>query len=148
MGAQNGSYRMIGNQLYLLKPRDYVVTIAHDAVAGTTAQGIINVDPSSPFLMTDRFMTDTNDPSLAAPGLQGQYENLISVQDSSNGYNWSNDFVPRSAFARDRTRGYKLPDDVLIQSNTKLSITIKNPAAAAAAGSTTLTLQGYTLYPV
>jgi hypothetical protein len=146
--AQNGAYRRIGGVLYLLKPRDYVVTVVHDAAASTMANGIIAIDPSSIFIMTDRFITDTNDPTTAAPGLQGQYENLVSIQDSSNGYNWSNDFVPRSAFARTREHGYRLPDEVMIAQNTRLTVTFKNPAAASAAGTSTLILQGYSLYPV
>ena len=148
MQSQNGSYRQIGDQLYILKPRDYVVAIAHDAVAGTTSFGTITIDPSSDFILTDRNVFDTNDPTLAAPGLGGQYENLISVQDSSNGYNWSNDFVPRSSFARDRTHGYHLPDEILIAANTRLVVNEKNPASGAAAGTSFVTLQGYSLYPV
>jgi hypothetical protein len=148
MQSQNGSYRRIGNQLYILKPRDYVVNLTHDAVAGTTQVNTITIDPASDFIMTDRNLWDTNDPQLVAPGTAGQYENSISIQDSSNGYNWSNDFVPRSSFARDRTYGYRLPDEVLIAANTRLVVTIKNPAALAAVGTTTLTLQGYSLYPV
>jgi len=146
--SPNGSYRRLGDQLYLLKPRDYVAQIVHDALASTTALGTITIDPSSDFILTDRNVFDTNDPTLAAPGLSGQYENLISVQDSSNGYNWSNDFVPRSSFARDRTHGYRLPDEVIIAANTRLAVNIKNPAAGSAAGTSFVTLQGYSLYPV
>jgi hypothetical protein len=148
MQSQNGSYRQIGDQLYILKPRDYVVSLAHDAVAGSTVVNTITIDPSSDFILTNRNMYDTNDLSLADPGLAGQYENLITVQDSSNGYNWSNDFVPRSSFARDRSHGYDLPDEILIAANTRLVVTIKNPAAGAAVGTTIMTLQGYSLYPV
>ena len=148
MQSQNGSYRQIGDQLYILKPRDYIVPITHDAVAGTTAVSTITIDPSSDFILTDRNVMDTVDPTVAAPGLGGQYENFITVQDSSNGYNWSNDYVPRSSFARDRTHGYHLPDEVLIAANTRLVVTIKNPAAGASAGTTYITLQGYSLYPV
>ena len=148
MQSQNGSYRRIGAQLYILKPRDYVVNLTHDAVAGSTAVNTITIDPASDFILTERNLWDTNDPQLVAPGLTGQYENAVSVQDSSNGYNWSNDFVPRSSFARDRTHGYHLPDEVLIAANTRLVVTIKNPAAASAAGTTTMVLQGYSLYPV
>lgn len=146
--SQNGSYRRIGGQLYLLKPRDYVVALAHDAVAVTTVTASINIDPASDFILTDRFVSDTNDPTTAAPGGVGLYENFLSIQDASNGYNWSNDFVPRSAFARDRTHGYRLPDEVLIAANTRLSITAKNPAAGAAVGTTYVVLQGYSLFPV
>lgn len=147
MGAsQNGAYREINGKIFTLKPRDYVVNIVHDAVAGSTAVGTINIDPSSIFILTDRFLSDTADPALVAPGLQGAYDNFIQVQDSSNGYNWSNDFVPRTAFARDKTTGYHLPDEVMIAANTRLSVTLRNPAAAAAAGTTTLVLQGYSLY--
>ena len=144
--AQNGAYRMIGGQRYLLKPRDYVVTIAHDANASSTAQGFIQIDPSSPFLLFDRYVEDTNDPALVAPGLGGQYNNTISIQDNANNYNWSNQAVPRAGFARDRTEGYRLPEECLLDANTKLVITIQNPAANQAAGTTTVVLQGYSLY--
>lgn len=147
MAEQNGIERYIGGKRYLLKPRSYVVNIAHDAVAGSNATGFINIDPSSPFLLTDQHMSDTVDPSLAVPGLQGQYENEISIQDGS-GYNWSNDYVSRSGFARDRTRGYRLPGETLIQANTKLTVNLRNPAAGAAVGTTKLTLTGYSVYPV
>ena len=146
--SPNGSYRRIGNQLYILKPRDYIVALVHDALASTTVTGSITIDPSSAFILTDRNVFDTNDPALLAPGLAGQYENFISVQDTSNGYNWSNDYVPRSSFARDCAHGYRLPDEVLIAENTRLLVNIKNPAAAMAAGTTYVTLQGYSLYPV
>ena len=148
MQSQNGSYRRIGAQLFILKPRDYVVNLTHDGNASTSVVGTIAIDPASDFILTDRNVFDTTDPSTAAPGLTGQYENFVSVQDSSNGYNWSNDFVPRSSFARDRTHGYHLPDEVLIASNTRLVVTIRNPVAAPAAGTSTITLQGYSLYPV
>ena len=145
--AQNGSYRKIGGRDYVLKPRDYVVNIAHDAVAGTTATGIINIDPSSPFIMTDRFMADTNDPTTAAPGAVGLYEDFISVQDQANNYNWHTAPVLRSCFARDRTHGYSMPSEVMIAANTKLLVTLTNPAAAAAAGTMQVVLQGFSLYP-
>ncbi len=148
MQSQNGSYRRIGAQLFILKPRDYVVALTHDAVASSTVIGTISIDPASDFILTDRNMYDTTDPGIADPGQAGQYENFISVQDSSNGYNWSNDYVVRSSFARDRTHGYRLPDEVLIAANTRLVVNLKNPAAAAAAGTTYITLQGYSLYPV
>lgn len=146
MAGQNGSVRVIGGKRYILKPRDYVVDIVHDAVAGSNATGFINIDPSSPFILTDKHMSDTVDPSLAAPGLQGQYENKISVQDG-NGYNWSNDYVSRSGFARDRARGYRMPEEMIIQANTKLTINLRNPAAGAAVGTTSITLTGFSVYP-
>jgi hypothetical protein len=144
--SQNGAYRNINGKLYTLKPRDYVVAIAHTGVAGTAAVGVINIDPAAVFLMTDRFMSDTVDPALVAPGLDGQYDNFIQVQDSSNGYNWSNAFVPRSAFARDKRHGYRLTDEVMIAANTRLVLTIVEPAAAPAAGVTTIVLQGFSIY--
>jgi len=145
---QNGCFRQIGNQRFLLKPRDYPVSIVHDGTASTTATGIIQIDTSAPFLLFNRHMFDTVDPTIAAPGLDGQYENAITIQDSSNNYNWSSDFVPRSAFARDRMHGFTLAEECLLDGNTRLLVTIKNPAAGAAAGTTTLTLQGYSLYAV
>jgi len=145
--AQNGAYRKIGNTIYLLKPRDYVVPLVHDANTNSTVQGFIQIDSNSPFLLFDRFMEDTNDPTTAAPGLYGQYENFISVQDNANNYNWSNGLVPRSAFARDRMHGYRLPEECLIDANTKLVVNLQNPAENALAGTMTVILQGYSLYP-
>ena len=146
--SPNGSYRRIGAQLYILKPRDYVLSLAHDANASTTVVGTITIDPASDFILTDRAMYDSTDAGIAAPGSPSIYENFIAVQDSSNGYNWSNDFVPRSSFARDRGHGYRLPDEILIAANTRLVVNLRNPAANQAAGTTTITLQGYSLYPV
>ena len=144
--AQNGAYRMIGGVRYLLKPRDYILKLTHDAVAGSQVQGFIQIDSNSPFLLFDRFIQDTNDPTTSAPGLAGQYENFIQVQDNANNYNWSNLIVPRSGFARDREHGYRLPEECLIDANTKLVITIQNPAAGAAGGDMYIVLQGYSLY--
>lgn len=146
--AQNGTYRTIGGKAYLLKPRDYVVNITHSGVAGSQNQGTIQIDPNAPFLLFDRFMSDTNDPSTAVPGLTGQYAEFVQVVDNSNNYGWSNDLVTREAFARDRTMGYRLHEECLIDANTRLAITLREPAAGAAAGTTTLVLQGYSLYPV
>lgn len=144
--AQNGTYRTIGGKQYLLRPRDYVVQIAHTGVASSTAQGFVTIDANSSFLMFDRHVLDSTDPTTAAPGVQGQYENQIQVTDGSQNYLWSNDFVPRSAFSRTRDQGYRMPEECLIQANTRLAITIKEPAAGSAAGVTTVTLQGYSLY--
>ena len=145
--AQNGTYRKIGGIVYLLKPRDYVVNIAHTGVAGATAQNFIQIDAMSPFLLYDRYMEDTNDPTVATPGLGGQYGNFVQIQDNANNYNWSNDFVPRAGFARDRTEGYRLPEECLIEANTKLVVTTKEPTAGSAGGTSTIVLQGYSLYP-
>ena len=146
--SQNGAYRNIGGKQYLLKPRTYITTIAHTGVAGTTAFNFINIDPSSPFLLKSTNMSDTNDPTTAAPGLTGQYENLIQVQDNSNNYTWQNASVPRSFFAGDREVPYRFPDEVLIAANTKLTFTIQEPTTAPAVGTSTIALIGYSLYPV
>ena len=71
--AQNGAYRNIGGVQYPLKPRDYSVQLVHTGVAGTTAFGFIQIDPSSPFILKSLFCEDTADPTTAAPGLEGQY---------------------------------------------------------------------------
>lgn len=146
--AQNGAYRNIGGAQYLLKPRDYTVQIAHTGVAGSSAFNFINIDPSAPFLLKVICMEDSNDPTTASPGLDGQYENLIQVQDNSNNYTWENTFVPRSAFAASREFPFRLPDEVLINANTKFTITIQEPAAGSAVGTSQITLKGYSLYPV
>jgi len=132
------------------KPPDfYTAKVSRgDLVQSITATGIIQIDVSAPFLLFNRHMFDTVDPTIAAPGLDGQYENAIAIQDSSNNYNWSSDFVPRSGFARDRMHGFNLSEECLLDGNTRLLVTIKNPATGATAGITTLTLQGYSLYPV
>ena len=144
---QNGAFRVIGGKRYLLQPRDYVVQIAHDGTASSISQGIIQIDSGRDFLLYDRYMEDTNDPALVAPGLGGQYNNFVSLMDSSMNYTWSNFPVPRAGFARDRTEGYRLPEECLIAANTKITVTLTNPAAGlgAVAGTTTLVLQGYSL---
>jgi len=145
--AQNGAYRNIGGVQYLMKPRTYVVSIPHTGVAGTTAFGFINIDPSSPFILKVVQASDTNDPTTAVPGLPAQYENLVQIQDNSNNYTWENAFVPRSLEAGTREFPYRLPDEVLINANTKFTVTIQEPAAGAALGTTTWALKGYSLYP-
>jgi hypothetical protein len=142
----NIAYLTINGKKYAAKRRDYVVAITHDAVASSTATGTIQVDPSSPFVWFAAHMMDTNDPTTAAPGLVGQYENMISIQDQANNYNFSNDFIPRSAFSRDRMHGYSFEAPTVIDRNTKFQVNIKNPAAASAAGITYVTLQGYSIY--
>lgn len=144
--SMNGTKITIDKVDYLAKKRDYVVNITHDAVAGSTATGTIQIDPSSPFVLTKIHMSDTNDPTTAAPGLDGQYENFVAVQDQANNYNWSNDYEPRSAFARDRKHGFNVEPPAMIERNTRLSVSIRNPAAGSAAGTTTLVLQGYSIY--
>ena len=146
--AQNGAFRSFNGKTYLLCPREYVVAIPHTGVAGSTASASISIDPYAPFLLFDRHMEDSTDPSTAAPGLQGQYENFIQVQDQSQNYSWQNDFVPRSAFARDRMVAYRQAQECMLKENTKLNITIKEPAAGSAAGTMYVTLQGFSLYPV
>jgi hypothetical protein len=146
--ARNGAFRQFLGKTYLLVPRDYVVQIPHLGGVSQTAVGSIQIDPGAPFLLFDRHMSDTNDPSVAAPGLSGQYENSIQVQDGTQNINWSNDFVSRSGFARDRTMAYRLAQECYLEKGTRLNITIKEPAAGNLAGTTTLTLQGYALYPV
>ena len=116
--------------------------------ASTTANGFIQIDSASPFLLFNRFVTDTNDPTTAAPGLVGQYENFLQVVDNSRNYLWSNDFVPRASFAHDRTHGYDFDEEVLVKENTRLLINIKNPAATPLAGTTYVILQGYNLEAV
>lgn len=146
--AQNGAYRNIGGAQYLLKPRDYAVAITHTGVAGSSNFGFINIDPSAPFLLKIITMEDSTDPTTAAPGLAGQYENLVQVQDNSNNYTWENTFVPRSAFAGSREWPFRLSDEVLINANTKFTLNIQEPAAGSGAGTSTITLKGYSLYPV
>lgn len=141
----NGTTVTINGIVYIKKYRDYTVQITHDAVAGSTVSGVIQIDPSSPFIMDAIHVGDTNDPTTVAPGLYGQYENSISIQDQANNYNWSNDFVPRSALARDRMHGRNFASEMLLEKNTKIVVTIKNPAAPLA-GTTQVTLQGYSLY--
>lgn len=152
--AQNGAFRTIGGRQYILKPRDYSVTIQHTGVAGATATGTINVDPDAPFILRRLYASDTVDPSIAAPGLYGQYENLVLLQDNSNNYSWQNQFVPRSEFAGTRELPRVLEDEVLINANTRFTLTTQEPSttagtgSTAAAGYTVLSLCGYSLYPV
>lgn len=146
MLTQNGQVRTINGTTYTLKPRDYVVILAHDAVATSVVTGVINIDPSSPFILTGFSMGDSLDPQLVAPGMEGQYENSIQIQDTSNGYNWSNDFVPRSAFAGSRHQGKTLSSEITIKENTRFTVTLRNPALLPAAGATTVVFRGYSLY--
>jgi hypothetical protein len=146
--AQNGAFRTIGGKTYILKPRDYSVNIAHNGSAGQTAIGTISVDPDAPFLLRRIYMADTVDPTTAAPGLYGQYENLVNVQDNANNYSWENQFVPRSQLAGTRELPRELEDEVLINANTRFTLNIQEPATGASAGTSTISLCGYSLYLV
>jgi len=145
--AQNGAFRNIGGKTYILKPRDYTTTIPHLAgTAGQTNTSTINIDPDAPFLLRRIYVSDTNDPTTAAPGMYGQYENLWLVQDNSNNYQWQNQVVPRSEFAGTREMVRELEDEVLINANTRFTITSQEPAAGAAGGTSQVSLCGYSLY--
>ena len=152
--AQNGAFRNIGGKMYILKPRDYSVTIQHLGTAGQTAIGPINIDPDAPFILRRLYVSDTSDPSIAVNGMSNQYENLWLVQDNSNNYSWQNQFVPRSEFAGTRELPRVLEDEVLINANTRFTLTNQEPSATAGTGSTAaagysvVSLCGYSLYPV
>ena len=126
MSNPNGAYRNIGGKLYLLQPRDYVLAITHDAVGSSTNANNFTVDVGSDFLLVDRCMEDSNDIGLAAPGIGGEYPNLVTVQDQTMNYSWSQGPVPRTAFARDRAHGLRLSQECIIAANTKIQITIQN----------------------
>ena len=143
--AQNGAYRNIGGKTYVLKPRSYVAVIPHTGVASATASVSTQIDPSSPFLLTDIHVSDSADPSVAAPGLVGAYTNFINIQDQANNYNWMNAFIPRAALARDPTTGYRFKDEVLIDANTRLNVSTQEPTSGNTAGTTYVTFQGYSL---
>lgn len=145
--AQNGSYIVINGKTYIAKPRDYVARVDHDAVAGSVVSVALQIDSSSAFILQSRHMDDTNDPSTGAPGLYGQYESLVQIQDTSNGYLWSNDFEPRSAFSNWRGSGFPLPTQVMIDMNTQLQVRIQNPAVGASAGTAWVILRGLSIYP-
>ena len=159
--AQNGAFRTIGKdpktgfpKTYILKPRDYSVTLHHNGTAGATVPGTINIDPDAPFILRRLYMSDSADPSITVNGMANQYENLVLLQDNSNNYSWENQFVPRSEFAGTRELPRVLEDEVLINANTRFTITIQEPAATsgtnstAADGYTVISLCGYSLYPV
>lgn len=133
------------------KLRRYVVAIAHSGAASSTAIGYIQVDTDSPLVLVSAHMEDTNDPTTAAPGTYGQYEMLISVQEANANYNWQNDFVTRSDFAGTRFAPREFSAPHFIQKNSKIQITIKEPAAALmwqapAAGTMYITLAGYSIF--
>lgn len=146
MQVQDASGRLVWK---IAKPRMYAVTISHDAVAGSINSGVIQIDPMQSFILTDQSVYDTNDPGLTGNGVLDQYENAIQVQDQSQNYLWSNQPIPRSSFARDRAHGYRLPNAISIDANTRLTVSIQNPPAGAtqtpAAGSTTITFTGYSI---
>ncbi len=144
--AANGAYRTINKKLMILKYRDYPVTIVRAGVANGAVSGTINIDPSAPFLLKECYCSDTADPTTAAPGLYGQYESLIQVTDNSLNYTWQSQAEPRSAFAGTRIDSRDLKDEMLVNANTKFTITVTDPAAGAVAGSATIVLQGYSLY--
>src|SRR5208337_4717134 len=120
--AQNGAFRNIGGVMYILKPRDYSVNIAHTGVAGATNYGTLNIDPDSPFILKRIYISDSTDPTSSAPGLYGQYENNWQVQDNSNNYGWENQFIPRSELAGSRELPRILEDEIVIAANTRFTV--------------------------
>jgi hypothetical protein len=144
----SGGSRIINGQEFFLKQRFYVVELAHDAVADSNLSGTIQIDPGIPFLLHTIHVSDTGDPTTAAPGLEGQYENYFQFQDLTSGYLFSNIPVTRSSFAGSRQFPNRLPDEVIFLAGTRLQITATNPHTGAAATTSKVELEGWALYPV
>lgn len=123
------------------KFRIYALQLVRSAVADAMFTGSIQVDPGQDFFMTSMHASDSADGSA----LGTQIAWLANAQDNEGGYIWSDGFAERSAFFSDRILGYQLPDVFPLKQNTRIQWTVKNPAAAPAAGTATLELRGYVL---
>lgn len=129
---------------YKKKIRLYILPLVRDATVDKTFTGSIQIDPGVDFFCTSLHAADTGD----GKDLQNQENWLVSAQDNEGGYLWADGFVERSSMFGDRVLGYQLPDVMPVRNNTRIQITVKNPAAAAVAGTALLVLRGYSLVPV
>jgi hypothetical protein len=135
----------IGDQFYRKKIRVYTANMARTAAAGAPFSGTININPTTlPFMLQKIHVNDTTDSNT----MNTQQDMFLGITDNESGYNWTDGLVPRATLAGDRVFGYTLPEELPIRGNTKISITGQNPAVAPSAGTCSLSLIGYELWPL
>lgn len=141
--VQNPGVVYVDGKPYRKKVRFYTVKITRTAVVNAQFTGQIQINPTPfPFLMQSIHIGDTADGNATT----SQEDFLVSAVDNESGYQWTDSFVPRSAFAGYREFGLQMPEEVPIRSNTRVTINIQNKAAAATAGDAYVTLRGWELW--
>lgn len=127
------------------KIRNYAVNITRSAVASAQFTGVIQINPTEyPFLMQSIHANDSADGNA----LTSQVDMFIGAVDNESGYQWTDGVIPRASLAGDRVFGYQFPEEVPIRANTRVTFTVQNPSAAPAAGTLTITLRGWELWPL
>lgn len=136
---------VLNGRTYRKKVRVYAVNIVRSAVVGAQFSGIIQVNPTEvPFMLGKIQVNDSGDTNV----LTTQEDFFVSMQDNESGYNWTDGLIPRAALAGDRTFGWTLPEELPIRGNTRITVGMQNKAAGAAAGTATVSLIGYELWPM
>ena len=135
----------IQGKLYRKKIRVYDAQVARTAVASASFQGAIAINPTAlPFMLQKIHVNDTADGNA----LTTQIDMFIGLVDNESGYNWTDGNVPRAALAGDRIFGFTLPEELPVRGNTQIKVNVQNPAVAPAAGTCTVSLIGYELWPL
>lgn len=141
----NGNEVTIGTTKFRPKLRWYNIDIIRSAVVSAIFAGSIQIDPNlAPFLGLAIHVSDTAD----GVALTSQEDFFVQAQDNENGYTWGDGFIPRSSFAGGREFGLILPEPWAIKANNRITFQIRNKAAAAVAGTATITLRGWQLIPL
>jgi hypothetical protein len=143
--TQFGDIVTLDGKQFRRKARWYTLDLVRDATVSKIFTGQIQIDPNqAPFQLLSIHAGDTADGNA----LTSQEDWSITAQDNENGYIWSDGYVPRTGFAGSREFGYNLPEPSAIRANTRITISVKNKAAAPTAGTATITLRGWQLIPV
>lgn len=136
---------IVDGRSYRKKIRVYQTSMARTAVANAPFSGAININPTQlPFMLQKIHVNDSADGNA----LTSQIDMFLGITDNESGYNWTDGVVPRAALAGDRVFGYTLPEELPVRGLTKITVTGQNPAVAPAAGTCTLSLIGYELWPL
>ena len=140
---KTGDYEIINGIRYARKVAFYNLTMTRPNVAGQTVSGQIQIDSGIPFLCERIHAYDTAD----LKALTSQEDWLIAAVDNESGYRWCNGPTSRNAFCGGREHGRSLRGDNLVKANTVITFTVTD-AVIPAAGSATITLQGWSLFPI
>lgn len=135
----------INGRAYRKKIRIYDVDIVRSAVAGAQFSGVIQINPTEvPFMLGKIHVNDSADTNT----LTAQEDFFVSLQDNESGYNWTDGYTARACVAGDRTFGWTLPEELPVRGNTRITVGIQNKAAGPTAGTATVSLVGYELWPM
>jgi hypothetical protein len=121
------------------KIKYYSVDVTRAGVIGSVAQGSIQIDSSSPFVVDELHAEDSTDTT----NVLVQQFFAAQARDNESGYNWSEGWATRSAFFGQRGIGRMIPGFQVMRGSTIVIFSIKDLVATA--GTTTVTLQGRSL---